>query len=134
MDVGMIEDIYELSPTQQGMLFHSLYAPETGVYILLSCLTLHGTLNVPAFERAWQRVLDRHSALRTSFHWEEADKPLQVVHRQVKLPLERHDWRGLAPDEQEERRRKVVTGDVGVREQTGGPVAVRMNPQKRQRR
>ena len=27
-----IEDLYELSPMQQGMLFHTLYAPESEVY------------------------------------------------------------------------------------------------------
>ena len=28
-----IEAIYPLSPMQQGMLFHSLVTPETGVYM-----------------------------------------------------------------------------------------------------
>ena len=85
---------------QQGMLFHSLYAPESGVYFeQLSC-TLRGDLDIPAFERAWQRVVDRHPVLRTSFVWKQLDKMLQVVHRRVKLPLEQQDWRGLPPAEQ----------------------------------
>jgi len=56
-----IEDIYELSPMQQGLLFDSLYAPDSGAYNLqLRCL-LRGELNVEAFEHAWQRVVDRHA-------------------------------------------------------------------------
>ena len=27
-----VADIYELSPMQQGMLFHTIYAPNSGVY------------------------------------------------------------------------------------------------------
>ena len=96
-----IEAVYPLSPMQQGMLFHSLYAPESGVYFeQLSC-TLRGDLDVAAFERAWQRVVERHPILRTSFVWKRLDKTLQVVHRRVELPLEKQDWRGLSPDEQE---------------------------------
>ena len=30
MNTDNIEDIYGLSPMQQGMLFHSLYAPRSG--------------------------------------------------------------------------------------------------------
>ncbi len=32
-----IEAIYPLSPLQQGLLFHSLYAPEDGDYITQVC-------------------------------------------------------------------------------------------------
>jgi amino acid adenylation domain-containing protein len=101
MNVKNIEDIYALSPMQQGMLFHSLYAPETGVYFEQSSWTLRGDLDVPAFERAWQLMLDRHSALRTSFLWEDLDEPLQVVHRQLALPFERLDWRDVPVERQQ---------------------------------
>ena len=60
-----IEAIYPLSPMQQGMLFHSLYTPESGVYFEQLCFTLHGDLDIAAFERAWQSLIDRHQALRT---------------------------------------------------------------------
>src|SRR3712207_8474229 len=36
-----------------------------------------------ALRRAWEQTVRGHSALRTSFHWEGLDKPLQVVHRDV---------------------------------------------------
>lgn len=49
-----IEAAYPLSPMQQGMLFHTIYAPESGMYFeQLSC-TFVGNLNVAAFQRAWQ--------------------------------------------------------------------------------
>jgi hypothetical protein len=90
-----IQDIYELSPTQQGILFHSLYAPESGVYFVQVNFALRGNLNVAAFEQAWQEVASRHTALRTGFFWENLNKPLQVVYQQVQLSLEQHDWRGI---------------------------------------
>lgn len=97
-----IKDIYELSPMQQGMLFHSLAAPESGAYIIRISHILKGDLDVPAFERAWQRVVDRHPVFRSSFHSEDFDKPLQVVHRQAKLSLEQQDWREFTLAEQGE--------------------------------
>src|SRR5438552_2020595 len=93
-----VEDIYELSPVQQGMLFHSIL--DAGVYLEQFVCTFHGRLDVGAFERAWQRVVARHSILRTSFFWDDLEKPLQVVHRHVTVPLAQHDWRGRSADEQ----------------------------------
>lgn len=92
-----VEDIYELSPMQQGMLFHTLYEPAAGEYFEQMICTLRGELEVGAFQEAWQEVVARHPILRSSFHWEELDEPLQVVHKQVSLSWAQHDWRG-APD------------------------------------
>jgi non-ribosomal peptide synthase protein (TIGR01720 family) len=44
-----IEDIYPLSPMQEGMLFHSLYDPDSGEYIEQAIFPLPGTLDVAAF-------------------------------------------------------------------------------------
>jgi len=95
-----IEDFYPLSPMQQGILFHTLYAPESGVYCeQLSCI-LQGELNIEVFKRTWQQVL-RHPALRTAFVWQGLKEPVQVVYRQVELPWQQQDWRGLSAIEQQ---------------------------------
>jgi amino acid adenylation domain-containing protein/non-ribosomal peptide synthase protein (TIGR01720 family) len=95
-----VEDIYGLSPLQEGMLFHTLAEPHAALYFLQAQSSL-SRVDVPALQEAWHQVLDRHPALRTSFHWEGLAKPVQVVQRQVPLPLEVYDWRGVPPAEQE---------------------------------
>lgn len=96
-----IEDVYPLSPMQEGMLFHSLYAPGSGVYITQLACTLE-VLRVDAFQRAWQAVVDRHSILRTGFVWKNTPRLLQAVGRQVGVPLVQQDWRELTAAEQAE--------------------------------
>src|SRR5262245_1563267 len=78
------------------MLFHTLLAPDGGVYFEQLGCKLRGNLRADAFRKAWQRVTDRHAVLRTAFNWETLDRPMQVVHRQVELPWNIQDWRGLA--------------------------------------
>jgi amino acid adenylation domain-containing protein len=111
MNRDNIEDIYQLSPAQQGILFHSLYSPDSGVYFVQQCYTLHGNLDIVAFEDAWQQVVTRHTALRTSFYWENLDKPAQVVHRVVKVPLKQYDWRGIDPTLQQEQLEAFLESD-----------------------
>jgi amino acid adenylation domain-containing protein len=94
-----IEDLYPLSPLQQGMLFHALYAPHAGAYLEQITVELEGVVEPEPFRRAWQTVVDRHGALRTAFVWEKVPKPLQVVFRQVQVPVDFEDWRGADADE-----------------------------------
>ncbi|MEM7583701.1 MAG: amino acid adenylation domain-containing protein [Acidobacteriota bacterium] len=103
VDSVQIEDIYELSPMQHGLLYQTALSPESGFYVEQLHCGLRGELRVEVFERAWQRVVDHYSALRSSFHWQELDKPLQVVHAEVSVEIERWDWRHLAADERDAR-------------------------------
>ena len=106
-----LEDLYELSPMQQGMFFHSLYAPGSGVYLEQSLLTIEGELDHAAFQRAWQRAVDRHSILRTAVLWEGLEKPVQVVYRQLEFEIEQHDWRQLSADEQHQQLELFIRND-----------------------
>ncbi|MEM9302261.1 MAG: amino acid adenylation domain-containing protein [Pseudomonadota bacterium] len=90
-----IQDIYPLSPTQQGLLFHSLLEPDNGAYVVQVAFTLEGELDRDAFEAAWRSVQARHDVLRTAFAWERLERPLQVVGRTAVLPIERLDFSGL---------------------------------------
>src|SRR5215213_7652389 len=108
-----VEDIYPLSPMQQGMLFHSIYSPDSGAYFEQSLFTIKGDLNVFAFEQSWQRVMERHSILRTSFLWEDLASPVQVVHRRVELAVIKHDWRGLSASEREKKLQSFIAEDRG---------------------
>ncbi|MBD1924288.1 amino acid adenylation domain-containing protein [Microcoleus sp. FACHB-831] len=103
MGKGNVEDFYPISPMQQGMLFHTIYEPNSGVYFeQLSC-TIQGNLNVEFFQRAWQQVIDRHPILRTCFIWEGIKEPVQAVQRQVKLPWQQYDWQEIPTTEQQQK-------------------------------
>ncbi|MCP4660265.1 MAG: non-ribosomal peptide synthetase, partial [bacterium] len=106
-----VESVVELSPLQQGMFFHTLYAPGSGVYVVQLSVRLEGRLDPPLFARAWQHVVDRHAALRSSFFWEELEKPVQVVERQVGVALDHRSWCDLSRDEQQQRLADYVRAD-----------------------
>jgi amino acid adenylation domain-containing protein/non-ribosomal peptide synthase protein (TIGR01720 family) len=108
-DYPDLEDIYPLSPMQEGMLFETLSAPGTGLYVTQMSCELSGDLDETAFERAWQMVVDRHAILRTAFTGTDLNRPLQVVQREVRLAIERQDWRESGHQEsgKEERERRL---------------------------
>jgi len=94
-----LQDLYLLSPMQQGMLFHALYEPETGIYFVQIKLTLTN-LEPAIFKAAWQHQLERHPILRSAF-LPEHQPVLQVVQTEVSLPWREHDWRGMAAETQD---------------------------------
>ncbi|HEU4404960.1 MAG TPA: amino acid adenylation domain-containing protein, partial [Polyangiaceae bacterium] len=106
-----VEDVYPLSALQQGLLFHSLWEPGSGAYVEQVSCRLGGALDVDAFRRAWQLMVERHGALRTTFVWEGADEPRQIVHRRAGLALTVEDWREMGAQEQEARQRARLESD-----------------------
>ncbi|MGK7872113.1 MAG: alpha/beta family hydrolase [Xenococcaceae cyanobacterium] len=106
-----IEAIYPLVPMQQALLLHSLKQEKSRLGFLHVRCTLHGNLNIAMFKRSWERVVSRHTTLRKSVHWEDLDKPLQVVYRQVSLPWEYQDWQTAALTEQQARLTAFLRAD-----------------------
>ena len=98
-----IEDIYPLAPMQQGMLFHSLYAPDNDVYVNQLHGTLTDPLDIDAFRAAWNAALKEHAILRTGFLSERQGEALQIVWRQAALPFTVLDWRRMPPAQHAER-------------------------------
>ncbi|WOH53418.1 non-ribosomal peptide synthetase [Bradyrhizobium sp. sBnM-33] len=92
-DLRSIEDIYPLSPMQQGMLFHAVRDGDNDAYVNQVGLELFG-FDADRLRAAWQAVSDRHAALRTGFVWQPlSGAAQQVVHRHVRVPFVEEDWR-----------------------------------------
>ena len=104
-----LEDIYPLSPIQT--LFYSANREASQSLFDQWHCTLCGALDVPAFERAWQETVRRHSILRSTIHGEALREPLQVVHREVELPWTFEDCRHLSPPGQAEFWAAFLKGD-----------------------
>ncbi|HZF07714.1 MAG TPA: amino acid adenylation domain-containing protein [Thermoanaerobaculia bacterium] len=104
------DNVYVLSPLQQGLLFHSLESPDAGLYVDQTVLTLQGEILPDLLAQALRHTCSRHGALRTTFHWQDLDKPLQVVRREVEVAIEHHDWR-RSPEPPAERLESFLAAD-----------------------
>ncbi|WP_394620024.1 amino acid adenylation domain-containing protein [Lentzea sp. JNUCC 0626] len=82
-----VEDVYPLTPMQAGMLFHSLSHGHEGLYTERISFVLDGVTDVGLLARAWREVVARTPVLRSHVVWEGVDRPLQVVRREVDLPI-----------------------------------------------
>ncbi|WP_432328223.1 condensation domain-containing protein [Mucilaginibacter sp. P25] len=98
---GSLEQLYRLSGLQEGMLFHGLYNGELSGYVEQFICDLLD-LDVALFEASWDYLFRRHSILRSSFHYDELQIPVQCVHREVRLPLTLLDYREKPVSEHED--------------------------------
>ncbi|NHB98753.1 non-ribosomal peptide synthetase, partial [Photorhabdus stackebrandtii] len=85
--IANIQDIYALSPLQDGILFHHLLANEGDPYLLITQQAFADRSLLDRYLAAVQQVVDRHDILRTAFIWEGLSAPAQVVCRQVPLSV-----------------------------------------------
>ena len=111
MSADDIEDVYDLSPLQQGMLLHSLYDGDPDTYVAQHAFVIDGPLDGDALASAWQHTVSAHTALRTSYHWEGLDSPLQVVHRQVAADMQRHDWSDAGEPQRDQRFHRLLADE-----------------------
>jgi amino acid adenylation domain-containing protein len=101
-DPSNIEDSYPLTSFQQGILFHILVKPESGIYLNQQSYTLKGKLDVQAFQNAFKEVASRHQILRTAFILSGQNGPLQMVFREANAPWAMYDWTGIPAAEADE--------------------------------
>lgn len=108
---AQIEDMYRQTPVQEGMLFHTLNEPNSGVYVEQYCCTIKGDFDHNEFKKAWDKVAERHPILRTGFFWEDLSHGIQVVHKKAKLVWAEEDLRKLSDSQQRQRLETFLSKD-----------------------
>ncbi|WP_405652581.1 amino acid adenylation domain-containing protein [Streptomyces sp. RK9] len=91
-DLGPLHAVWPLSALQQGMLYHALAEPGSDAYTEQLVCVLRGDIDPRAFLDAWRGAIARHSALRARCSWQETDRPLLVVPRDIDVPARFEDW------------------------------------------
>ena len=83
-----VQDIYPLAPLQAGMLYHHRAVQAGDDYVLRAQFAFDSLVRMEAFALALQAVIQRHDILRSSFHWDGLEEPVQVVWRKASLVVE----------------------------------------------
>ncbi len=107
-----IEDVYPLTPLQEGLLFHAILTPKDGAYHDQFSAVLRGPLEAETLARAWRAVAAGHAIFRTAFAWQTGKAPLQVVGRTAETPFTLLDWRDRDPATQTRLKSELVADDA----------------------
>lgn len=111
MNASDVEDIYPLSPIQEGILFHVVRNPSSRAFLEQGIGTIRGRLDHATFRKAWTALVERHATLRSSFHWQRISRPVQVVHRSAALRFTTLDWRDLPEELQKDKLETLIQHD-----------------------
>ena len=79
VEYGAIEDVYRLSPMQQGLYYHALADPSSYAYFVQIGCQLSGNISVEKLENSFREIIARHGILRTVFREDLAEVPLQLI-------------------------------------------------------
>lgn len=84
---GVLNDLLPTTAMQAGMLFHSLYNPESDPYAVQVLLTVHGELDKERMCRAVSEVSRRHPQLNCAFAVSGLARPVCVLPADVAVEL-----------------------------------------------
>ncbi len=77
---------FHTTPLQQGMIFHNLSHPGSGIDIEQITLSCAGRLDADQLVKAFEIILERHDVLRSRFELTD-DEPVCVVDPSASMPM-----------------------------------------------
>ncbi|MCF2946462.1 non-ribosomal peptide synthetase, partial [Paenibacillus tarimensis] len=107
-----IQDIYALSPMQEGILFHAMLDSESTAYFEQIEFDIAGRVDVQLVEESMNAVIARHDVFRTLFVTDKVKQPRQVVLKERPIKVHYEDWRAFGPDKQKEKLEEFKAADM----------------------
>ncbi len=103
--------VFPASFAQQRLWLIHQFEPDDPSYNVSNVLRLEGLLSVDALQRALDEVVRRHEVLRTTFAIVN-DGPAQIVHPELRIPIDVFDLRELPAAERWSEAIRRVTEDA----------------------
>jgi Condensation domain len=112
LDPQNIDDIIPLSDIQKGMVFYSLKKADELRYYNQTYIQIK---NVPFDEQRVRQALsllvEKHHLLRTGYNMSQFEEPVQMVLKQIPLPISHLDKRGLDVEKHNSLLRELMIED-----------------------
>ncbi|MCY9732134.1 condensation domain-containing protein, partial [Paenibacillus apiarius] len=107
-----IENIYSLTPVQEGMLYHKLMNGDSTAYVVQHRFELNGMINEQMVKEAIQLVTMKHDVLRTSIVFEKLTVPRQIILKNRTIEYERIDLSDIAAYDRNNKMDMIAQLDV----------------------
>ncbi len=104
--------VYQLSPLQEGLLFHSLYDTKSLAYIEQFTFDVKDPFDATAFQKSWNHVLKSHTILRSAFFYDELNIPIQCVYDDVDIPFSEIDLSAYSEQQRRIEIEKILQNDL----------------------
>lgn len=95
---GNIENIFSLTPMQEGMLFYALLNKSSDAYFNQVSYRIHGFFDQDLVHASLNKLFERHDILRVAFIHEGVSRPVQVVLKNRKSEFYFEDIRQLGEE------------------------------------
>lgn len=82
------EDIYELAPLQEGMLYHAVADNKSTAYIIQHMFKIDGSIKLDTIKESIRLLALKHEVLRTCILYRETNKPWQIIVKNSKIDYE----------------------------------------------
>ncbi|MFD7663920.1 amino acid adenylation domain-containing protein [Streptomyces sp. NPDC059788] len=127
MTRSLVEDVWPLSPLQEGLLFHAAFDEEgPDVYQGQRTLALDGPLDADRLRASWEALVARHPVLRAGFRRRRSGDAVQVVAREVELPWREADVSGLGGAEADAEAERLAARERAERFDPAVPPLLRL--------
>src|SRR4030065_950400 len=77
-----VQNIYPLTPMQEGMLFHSLLDRFSNAHFEQIVVSISGCIDIIFLKDSLNLIIDRYDILRTNFVYRKLQRPRQVVFKE----------------------------------------------------
>ncbi|MET8685030.1 amino acid adenylation domain-containing protein [Streptomyces sp. NPDC004732] len=122
-----LAEVWPLSPLQEGLLFHADFDDRgPDVYAVQFLLDVAGPLDADRLRVSWEALLDRHAALRASFHRRKSGEAVQLITRNVTLPWREVDLSPLTDPDMTDQAEKLAAQERAQRLDLTAPPLLRL--------
>lgn len=121
-----IQNIYPLTPMQEGMLYHSVMDPESDAYFLQNVMTIEGDLDIEILKLTVDHLIKRFDVFRTVFVHKETERPLQIVLRKREAEVHFNDLTDLEISERTASLDRIVQLDLATQFQLDKDLLLRI--------
>ncbi|WP_394750391.1 amino acid adenylation domain-containing protein [Spongiimicrobium salis] len=111
LEKANVQEIYELSMVQKGILFHYLEEQDKNLYNVQLSFKVQGPLNYHALQQAFWDTQRENEVLRSVFRWEEVKRPIQIILKKYDITQNFEDISQLETVEKKSKLAEMIKED-----------------------